>query len=175
MNKLKEGAALLAIKSGYPLIPVQIEGAYEIFPYDKKRPKLFCIERKQRYTLKIHFRKPIYPNTNDAKNLTERLYYGITGKEYKIYDNLITSQKKNVIVAQPEDWLLGLIQIYCPDLYITEESKLKEELGIDSLNMYEIACKIEERIHVDITNKLGEIVTVSDLRCLTYSENTLER
>ena len=126
-------------------------------------------------TLKIHFRKPIYPNTNDAKNLTERLYYGITGKEYKIYDNLITSQKKNVIVAQPEDWLLGLIQIYCPDLYITEESKLKEELGIDSLNMYEIACKIEERIHVDITNKLGEIVTVSDLRCLTYSENTLER
>ena len=139
------------------------------------RPKLFCIERKQRYTLKIHFRKPIYPNTNDAKNLTERLYYGITGKEYKIYDNLITSQKKNVIVAQPEDWLLGLIQIYCPDLYITEESKLKEELGIDSLNMYEIACKIEERIHVDITNKLGEIVTVSDLRCLTYSENTLER
>lgn len=107
--------------------------------------------------------------------MTERLYYGITGKEYKIYDNLITSQKKNVIVAQPEDWLLGLIQIYCPDLYITEESKLKEELGIDSLNMYEIACKIEERIHVDITNKLGEIVTVSDLRCLTYSENTLER
>ena len=60
-------------------------------------------------------------------------------------------------------------------VYITEESKLKEELGIDSLNMYEIACKIEERIHVDITNKLGEIVTVSDLRCLTYSENTLER
>lgn len=53
MNKLKEGAALLAIKSGYPLISVQIEGAYEIFPYDKKDQSCFVLRENRDILLKF--------------------------------------------------------------------------------------------------------------------------
>lgn len=173
MNKFKEGAAMLAIKSGYPLLPVQIEGAYEIFPYNRKNPRLFHLEKKQRYTLKIHFRKPIYPKNVSVKTLTEQLYCAVIGKEYKTYEESISEEKRSTSVLQKEDWLIDLIQSYCPDLCVTEESRLKEDLAVDSLNMYEIACKIEEKMQMDITQKLGESVTVRDLKELISSEKAL--
>lgn len=173
MNKFKEGAAMLAIKSGYPLLPVQIEGAYEIFPYNRKKPRLFHLEKKQRYTLKIHFRKPIYPKDVSVKTLTEQLYCAVIGKEYKTNEDLISEEKRSTSVLQKGDWLIALIQSYCPDLCVTEESRLKEDLAVDSLNMYEIACKIEEKMQIDITQKLGESVTVHELRELISSAKAL--
>lgn len=179
MNKFKEGAALLAIKSGYPLLPVRIEGAYEVFPYNRKSPKLFCFQNRKRYTLKISFRNPIDPDGKNVKDLTEQLYCAVAGKELKTHESTIISEKRNSMVLNQEDWIGRLLQEYCPDLQVTEESRLKEDLAIDSLNMYEIACRIEEKVHTDITEKMGEIATVGDLRrvifqkkrCVRESEN----
>lgn len=108
-----------------------------------------------------------------VKILTEQLYCAVSGKEYKTNEDSISEEIRSTSVLQKGDWLIALIQSYCPDLCVTEESRLKEDLAVDSLNMYEIACKIEEKMQIDITQKLGESVTVHELRELISSEKAL--
>lgn len=71
MLPLKEGAAELAISANIPIVPVQISGAYDIFPRHKKIPKLFDWRHCRRYSLKISFGVPISPAGKNASELTE--------------------------------------------------------------------------------------------------------
>ena len=62
------------------------------------------------------------------------------------------------------DWnLLQIVQNYCPEAEIRENSRLREELGIDSLNMFEMVCMLEERYHISIAEDMGKVVTYRDL------------
>ncbi|MCL2078375.1 MAG: 1-acyl-sn-glycerol-3-phosphate acyltransferase [Oscillospiraceae bacterium] len=71
IHEFKGGAAKLAIDSGVSLIPVRIEGAWDIFPPHRKLPKIFRFGR--RYPIRISFGKPILPNGKSVEELTTQL------------------------------------------------------------------------------------------------------
>jgi long-chain acyl-CoA synthetase len=68
IQKFKGGAAKLAIDAGVPIIPVRIDGAWDIFPPHKKRPKIFRFG--SRYPIIISFGKPIKPDGKSVEDLT---------------------------------------------------------------------------------------------------------
>ena len=68
VHEFKGGAAKLAIDAGVPLIPVCIDGAWNIFPPNRKRPKIFSL--KGRYPLSISFGEPILPDHKSVEELT---------------------------------------------------------------------------------------------------------
>ncbi len=55
LGEFKLGVERLAEEADVPVLPVKIEGAYEIYPKGKKLPHIF--RRHGRYVLKIHFFK----------------------------------------------------------------------------------------------------------------------
>ena len=68
MQEFKGGAAKLAIDADVLIVPVRIEGAWDIFPAHKKLPKVFRFGR--RYPIKISFGKPIAPDGKSVEKLT---------------------------------------------------------------------------------------------------------
>ena len=77
IGEFKGGAAKLAIDSDVPLIPVRIEGAWNIFPPHRKLPKLFGF--KKNYPLTIAFGKPIHPTGRSVDDLTAQLQKDVEG------------------------------------------------------------------------------------------------
>lgn len=59
INAFKPGAVLLAQETGVPIVPVAIRGAHDIYPPQRWLPRLFNWRAWQRYTLRVHFGKPI--------------------------------------------------------------------------------------------------------------------
>lgn len=59
LGVFRPGAAKLAEETGKEIIPVRIDGAYELYPHDKKLPKLFDWKHMRRYRIQISFGKPI--------------------------------------------------------------------------------------------------------------------
>ncbi|MCF7908520.1 MAG: 1-acyl-sn-glycerol-3-phosphate acyltransferase [Candidatus Omnitrophica bacterium] len=53
LNEFRRGVALLAAKTGRPVVPCAIFGAYEALPYEAKFPKLFS-------PIKLKIGKPVY-------------------------------------------------------------------------------------------------------------------
>lgn len=56
LGSFKLGVERLATEADVVVLPVKIEGAYEIYPKGKRLPHIF--RRKGKYVLKIHFFKP---------------------------------------------------------------------------------------------------------------------
>ena len=56
LGSFKLGVERLATEADVPVLPVKIEGAYEIYPKGKRLPHIF--HRKGKFVLKIHFFKP---------------------------------------------------------------------------------------------------------------------
>lgn len=73
LGDFKSGAAKLSIKSGVEIIPVCIDGSYNIFPPHKKLPRLFDWKHFRKYPLHIKFGKPIAPDSLNAEELTEQI------------------------------------------------------------------------------------------------------
>lgn len=71
IHEFKGGAAKLAIDANVPIIPVRINGAWDIFPPHKKLPKFFCLKRLSRYPIIISFGKPIAPEGKTVEMLIE--------------------------------------------------------------------------------------------------------
>lgn len=61
LGHFKNGAAKLSAASGIPIIPVCIDGAFEVFPKTKALPRLFDFKNLRKYPIKIAFGKPISP------------------------------------------------------------------------------------------------------------------
>jgi len=73
LAEMKNGAAYIAIKSHVPLLPVFVDGGYEVFNRHMKRPQPFD-SRGRRKKVILHFGKPFYPSEyTDAKVMTEAL------------------------------------------------------------------------------------------------------
>jgi long-chain acyl-CoA synthetase len=68
MQEFKGGAAKLAIDADVPIIPVHIDGAWDIFPPHRKRPKVFRFGR--RYLIKISFGEPMVSEGKSVEELT---------------------------------------------------------------------------------------------------------
>ncbi len=73
LGEFKQGAAKLAIDSGVKIIPVCISGANEIYPPDRKTPRLFNFKRLGKYPLSISFGKAIEPASKTAEAITEEI------------------------------------------------------------------------------------------------------
>lgn len=73
MGVFKQGAAKIAIDAGIEMIPVCIDGAYEIFPPHRKFPRIINWKTFKRYPLHVVFGEPIDPYGKTAKELTEEM------------------------------------------------------------------------------------------------------
>lgn len=73
LGKFKSGAAKLSIESGVKIVPVCINGAYEIFPPHRKLPRLFDWKHFRKYPLQIQFGKPIVPDGRTAEEITDEI------------------------------------------------------------------------------------------------------
>lgn len=69
----KSGAAKLAIEANKSIIPVSIDGAFEIFPRWKKYPRFFDWKHFRRFRLTIQFGVPIKPDAMTAEELTAQI------------------------------------------------------------------------------------------------------
>lgn len=73
LGTFKNGAARLSIDSGLNIVPVCIDGAYEIFPRYNAIPKLFDLKNLRRYPVRIRFGKPISPENKTESDITEEI------------------------------------------------------------------------------------------------------
>ena len=73
MGKFKSGAAVLAIEANVPIVPAYIKGGHEIFPPDRKLPRLFNWKRLSKYKVKVVYGEPIYPNGETPEELMAKV------------------------------------------------------------------------------------------------------
>lgn len=80
LGEFKLGAEKLALEAKVPILPVKIEGAYEIYPKNQKLPHI--LRKKGRYPLKIKFfptlnsqsiKKPLNPSDYDENTMFQQL------------------------------------------------------------------------------------------------------
>lgn len=98
MGKFKSGAALLSIESNAPIVPAYIKGGHEIFPPDRKMPKLFDWKRLKKYKVSVYYGKPIYPNGETAEELTKKVQQAVTALKEQSDKNNIPMREKFKIV-----------------------------------------------------------------------------
>ena len=74
LGEFKDGAAYVAYKAGAPMVPVFIDGGYEIFSRHMKNPRPFQPGTLKRKLLIITFGKPILPaDYSGAHEMTDAL------------------------------------------------------------------------------------------------------
>ena len=73
LGAFKNGAAKLAKETGTKIIPVCINGAYEIFPPSARLPKTFNWRKMRRYPLQISFGPAINPVGKTEDEITQMI------------------------------------------------------------------------------------------------------
>lgn len=89
LGEFKSGAAKLAIETGIKVVPVCINGAYEIFPTHRKIPRLFNWRQLCKYKMQIQYGIPITPDDKTEKELTEEIRQQIVEFKYKLRERKI--------------------------------------------------------------------------------------
>lgn len=79
LGTFKNGAAKIAGETGKKILPVRIDGAYEIYPYSKKLPRFFDWKHFKKYKLVISFGEPIDPIGKTDKEITHLIKSSIKG------------------------------------------------------------------------------------------------
>lgn len=74
LGTFRNGAAKLSINSGVKIIPVCINGAFEIFPRTSTFPALFDFRNMHRYPVQIRFGKPINPENRSQEQITAEIF-----------------------------------------------------------------------------------------------------
>jgi 1-acyl-sn-glycerol-3-phosphate acyltransferase len=57
----RPGPALLAVQHQVPLVPVRIRGAFQVYPAERKLPRLFDWSHLRRYHIDVTFGAPLTP------------------------------------------------------------------------------------------------------------------
>ena len=66
LGEFHKGPAKLSILSGVPLVPVVIIGAYEVYPYSIKFPRLYNLKNFRRYKIKVVFGQPLQSKNEEV-------------------------------------------------------------------------------------------------------------
>lgn len=83
LGEFRPGAAKLAEETGRKILPVRIDGAYELYPYDRMRPKLFDWKHFRRYRITITFAEPISKDDRSEEELMAMVRDSIIKMESK--------------------------------------------------------------------------------------------
>lgn len=73
MLPFKNGAAKLAIDTNTRILPVRIDGAFEVYPRWNKYPHFFDWKHGKKYRITICFGTPIVPDGITAEDITEKI------------------------------------------------------------------------------------------------------
>ena len=73
LGRFKLGAAMLSIKTGVKVIPVCIDGAHDIFPPNRKVPRMINRSVSEKYPLRITFGTPIDTVGKSPARITDEI------------------------------------------------------------------------------------------------------
>ncbi len=76
-REIKSGASVLAIDAGVPVIPVYINGAYELFPKGKKIMKFYDTKNKKKFPVDVVFGEVISSDGKTTEELTNEIQNAI--------------------------------------------------------------------------------------------------
>lgn len=84
-REMKNGASVLAIDAGVPIVPAYVNGAYEVFPKGRKMMKVFDWKHLKKFKIDVSFGNPISSEGKDVPELTEEVQNAILKlqSEYK--------------------------------------------------------------------------------------------
>jgi len=80
LMKLKRGVIKIAKDTNTPILPVHINGGFEIFPRHKNIPRLFDWKNHKRFKLKIDIYPSILPNSLSDEEMLEQLKKDLKGE-----------------------------------------------------------------------------------------------
>lgn len=73
LGDFKSGAAKLAKETGLNIVPICINGAYEVYPPSKKLPRLFDWKHMRKYTIQIKFGEPVETKAMSEEFITKEV------------------------------------------------------------------------------------------------------
>ena len=76
-REIKSGASVLAIDAGVPVVPVYINGAYELFPKGKKMMKFYDTKNKKKFDVDVAFGEAISSDGKSVEELTNEIQNAI--------------------------------------------------------------------------------------------------
>lgn len=86
LGEFRNGASKLAIDSGIKIIPVCINGAFEIYPFNRSLPKFFNFRKMKRHVINIAFGVHIDPTSKSTEEVTDEIRKNILEMEKNIHD-----------------------------------------------------------------------------------------
>ncbi|MDD7423964.1 MAG: AMP-binding protein [Candidatus Methanomethylophilaceae archaeon] len=115
------------------------------------------------HVAEVHFIESI-PKTSVGKIRRFMLRDGL-----KMHDVKMMEQPR-VDDDTSEDGLCAIIKKYKPDMEVTFDSRLIEDLGMDSITLFNVKCDLESRYNLDFGGRFGTARTVGDLWNLMHGE-----
>lgn len=79
LMELKKGVIKLAKGTGTAILPIYINGGFEIFPRHRKIPRLFSWKDRKRFELEIKVCPPILPDSTSEAEMLRRLRHVLEG------------------------------------------------------------------------------------------------
>lgn len=76
-REMKSGAAVLAIDAGVPIVPAYVNGAFEVFPRDRKMMRFFDWKHLRKFPIDVTFGEAISGDGKDVAELTEEVQNAI--------------------------------------------------------------------------------------------------
>lgn len=74
-----------------------------------------------------------------------------------------------------EDKLIAILKAHTDVPTVCSSSRIREDLGMDSLTMFEVVCDIEKEFQRDISAHVGQLETVADLERLLMNTGDVEK
>ncbi len=78
---LKKGVIKIAKDTGISILPIYIEGGFEIYPRHENAPKLFNWKQHKRYPLNITVQEPLNPLNYDEQEMFKQLEKKLKGED----------------------------------------------------------------------------------------------
>ncbi len=83
-REMKSGAAVLAIDAGVPIVPAYINGAFEVFPRDRKIMRFFDWKHMKKLPISVTFGEAIETDGKDVSALTEEVQNAILALQAQV-------------------------------------------------------------------------------------------
>lgn len=80
LMELKKGVIKVSKDTNTPILPIHINGGFEIFPRHKRSPRLFDWKKHKRFELKIDIHSPIFPDDFSEGEMLEQLKHDLKGE-----------------------------------------------------------------------------------------------